>query len=69
MKAKEIINMLECEVRDLMERFDNAKNREERQECGLLADHIVTLLHQIKGTGYDEEYAYLWKKYNLTKEA
>ena len=68
MKAKEIITMLECEVRDLMERFDNSTNKEERQEIGVLVDHTVVLLHQIKGTRYDQEYAYLWKKFNLTKE-
>ena len=65
MKAKEIITMLECEVRDLMERFDNSKDHDERQELGLLVDHTVTLLHQIKGTRYEEEYNYLWKKFNL----
>lgn len=48
-----------------MERFDNAKNSEERQELGSLVDHTVVLLHQIKGTTYDQEYTYLWKKFNL----
>ena len=65
MKAKEIITMLECEVRDLMERFDNSKNYDERQELGSLVDHTVVLLHQIKGTTYDQEYTYLWNKFNL----